>query len=521
MPSQFFHTLIVGAFFLIFFNQFSEASEDVGFNIEKPIIIEGEGDETHSNRLRDYFSDIPEFNYFGSQSIGANASVFMYGLDQRYFDIEYNGHQLEDPTTPLGALEISSLSRLSGMKVLKNPKNQSINLVNKARTSSLEAQLTSLEEASVDGFYKANNNIFFKSGFSRLGGFNQTQVGSEKDWTEEFFIAPSFNFKVKDYELITDVLYTYKNQDYDSFISESEDSKGVSNYFFFGQTVKRKKRSYKASYTQIQKSFKEGYNFEPFDLSATVVNAEFGYNDSFKIKSQFEKNNDLEDSKLYFSYIKKYFGFYFIASEIRGEFYSVDLKPTENITLFYKEIEPSLFQISFNESEILKKQKAYGLQYENNYSYKEVDFRLSFLYQRAFDQVEYNFASNNYTNFQKVENAFLNLLSQWKNFGIYMQLQQAKNLQSNKPLPRRSPLSFGLDHRFKLHGFKGEFRLAWHSKRKAFDETDLSDFMTTRLALRRKRFQIVVTNVLNQDTEIYKNFKRKPITLELNYLYKF
>ena len=210
-----------------------------------------------------------------------------------------------------------------------------------------------------------------------------------------------------------------------------------------------------------------------------------------------------------------------MASKIRGEFYSVDVKPAKYLTLFYQETEPSLFQIAFNQDEGLEKQKAYGLQYENSYSYNEIDFRLTFLYQRAFDQVEYDFASNTYENFQKVENAFLNLLSQWKSFGLYVQLQNARNLESNEALPRRSPLSFGLDHKFRYKGFLGETRLAWHSKRKSFDNTDLPDFMTARLALGIKGFRIVVNNVLNQDIEIYKSFRRKPFTMELNYLYKF
>lgn len=508
-------------FYLFFFTLALEAAEDANFKFDKPIIVESETVEFNNTRLRDYFSDIPEFNYFGSQAIGASASVFMYGLDQRYFDINYNGYKLEDPTTPLGALEVSSLSRLSGMKVVKNPREQSLNVLNKSESNSVGGQVTSLKEFSVDGFYKANKNFFLKSGFSRLGGFNQTQLGSEKDWTEEVFIAPSLKFKIDDYQLSTDFLYTYKDQDFDSFLSGEEDSEGVSRYLFAGQSVKRKKTNLKFSYTQIRKTFNEGLDFEPFNFEAKVLNAEFTYNESLQLKSQFETNGELEDSKIYFSYIKDSFGFYFSSSKLRGEFYSLDLKPTKTITLFYKEIEPSLFQITFNEGQELEKQKALGLQYENSYTYKEVDFKLSFLYQRSFDQVEYNFISNTYENFQRVENVFFNLLSQWKSLGLYIQIQSAEDLVLNQSLPRRSPLSFGLDYKFKLRDFTGAIQAAWHSERKAFDGSELSNFMTSSLALGRKRFQIVVTNVLNQDSQVYKDFRRKPVTVELNYLYKF
>jgi len=82
-------------------------------------------------------------------------------------------------------------------------------------------------------------------------------------------------------------------------------------------------------------------------------------------------------------------------------------------------------------------------------------------------------------------------------------------------------LSFGLDYEINFKGFSAEIEGAWHSSRKAFDQTRLSDFFTTRLSAERNGFQIVVTNVLNQDTEIYRSFRRKPVTLELNYLYRF
>jgi len=490
------------------------------FYIHEPIIVDA-GVSEESDSLRTYFSDSSVFNYYEDQSLGAAPSVFLYGLDQRYVNFKMNGFDLTDPSTPLGVINASQISGLRGVEVERYKTDSSLNLKTKASESPSQLRLsgTHLGEHSI--FISLNEeNLNLKAGVSRAGGFNQTSLGDEKDWTKDKFIAFDYSEKFNDLEWSTHIFYNRQEQDYDSLFESIEDAIAKSEFLLFGQKIKLGDFKLQLSHTRSKRVFDELGNVLSF--KGDRLQAEAFYKTWISTSYYTESNNEIEDHLFSFN-VKPFndLSLKFLHSKLRGEFFDFEYNPIEELGFFYKEIQASLFQINFDPDINLKKQKAFGLKAHEKLKFRKLEIFLDSLFQKSFDQVEFSPAEFNFVNFEEAEVLFASMVLKYLSYKFYAQGQRAKNTVLNVDLPRRPKWVFGFDYEKDFKGLSLDLGLNWNSSMRAFDGGKLSSFWTSDLGIEYKGFRFVVKNVLNQKKQIFRDFKRRPTTFELQYGYEF
>ena len=504
---------------LILFCSYSFAES---FTLSEPIKVQARiNHETQA--LRSYFSDRPEFMYFEDQSLGAASSVFLYGLDQRYIKIKFNGFNVVDASTPLGVVNLSQISGVRGLSVERYKTDLSINIKThlQSKKSKWFIQGSQLGEfGSSVNLNKKNWN--FKAGAARTGGFNQTFLGEEKDWTDDGYFSFDYKKNLSNIETSTHLFYSVQNQDYDDLFNAVEEAEGEAHFLLLGQKLKFEKFKVNLSYTLSNRVFiieeKKGIDFQGKNFQS-----EFIYNKWFSFLLSLESNKHLDDqyAKVEVRPLES-FRASFMWSRLRNQFFDMEWQPFNEISLFYKEIPASLFQINFHPSSKLKPQRAMGLKLFKDFSFKSIDFRFDGLYQYAFDQIEFVSSSMRYENFERSETIYSSLLASCKSYSLFIQAQRAKNLIQNLDLPRRPRWIVGFDYERAWEKVNFDLGLRWNSSLKAFDQTDLNSFWTSQLNVQYRNFHFVVINVLNQDRRsIFRDFRRRPITFKLHYGYEF
>ena len=474
-------------------------AEESSFVIADPIVVDADLGE---DSLRSYFSSRPEFNYFEDQSLGAASSVFLYGLDQRYLDIKLNDYSLSDASTPLGSF---NLSQISGVRGLKVERGKALNL-NTNKDSSVHVTGSDLGEYGV-----SLNLSTFKVGFNRVGGFNQTSFGEEKDWTEDGYI--SFDY-VKEFSKLkweSNIFFNQQDQDYDNIFTHDENARVVSEFFLLGQKIAYKDLRVQASFMQVERDFFSD------ELSSDKVQLELFFKELLSASLYRESNNQIKDDLAEVGLNYESLDFKLLWSDMRGYFFDMEFHPIKEVDIFYNETPASLFQINY----YLNKQKAFGLRYFDDFKLKNIDVRVDGFFQRAFDQVEFVAQSMSYQNFERVENIFSSVYVSYLSYGFLVQAQRAKNLLQNTSLPRRPAWVLGFDYEHLISGLELDIGLKWSSAMRAFDQSKLSSFWTSELSLKYKDFQLIVKNVLNQKKQIFRDFKRRPTTFTLQYSYAF
>ena len=508
--------IILLVFFLIFYSEAFAKS----FNLSEPIKVRA-NIENSSQALRSYFSDRPEFTYFEDQSLGAASSVFLYGLDQRYVEIKLNGFNVIDSSTPLGVLNLSQISGVSGLEVERFKASQAINL----KTTSKNQKSKLLLKGSQLGEYGTNLSLVskkmnFKVGASRAGGFNQTNIGSEKDWTEDQYASLDYETNLGLLKSETSLFFSRQEQDYDSVFTGVQDAVGESDFFLVGNKIEIKDYKLHLSYSMSNRVFTEDDEINKF--KGESFQTELFYKKWLSVLFFTESNNDLDDQSVKFE-VRPYENLRtsLMWSNLRDYFLDIEWFLIKDFSLFYKEIPASLFQINFDPEVELTPQRSIGLRFFQDFNIKDIDFRFDGLYQRAFDQIEFVVQDMAYQNFERSEVVFASLMMSYKDYSLYAQGQRAKNLVQDLDLPRRPRWVLGFDYQPSFKAVNIDLGLRWNSSLKAFDQSRLSSFWTSRLDIEYKSFHFVVMNVLNQDKPIFRDFKRRPTTLELQYSYEF
>lgn len=480
--------------------------------------------------LRGQLSDRPEFNYFEQEALGSAASLFSYGLDQRYVDVSLNGFSLKDASSPLGVLDLSTLSSLKGAVISSHSRSD----------FSLESKLTNKNFVSFGlGSLKTFNahlslnscgeGACRKTSISgnRYGGYNQSLNGSEKDFVEDqnfhHYAWNKFGGLKNEYQIV----YVHRDGDYDFFGLDDATTTFQVDYMAVGDRLSFKKgRGLFVNFNQSirhfrknsQKSyFSRGQNFE--------AGGEF---DGFSLKYLEERASDFKDQGAEAAYnYKDLASLTYTSFKERKEAWALKLTPLSFVEVYYKETLPSLFQIdyqlqNFPAASALKTQKSYGVSLNKSWNLRgAINFETKALYQRAKDQIEWNNSSFSYANFEKVENIFLQMGLDYKVIYIYAQAQRAKALEEDKDLPNRSRWAFGgkLKNRYKkLYYGLG---LVWNSHRSDFTGSKIPSFTNLTADINYKNWSLAAYNVLDQDKIIYANTARSPFRIELKYTHLF
>ncbi len=507
------------------FSNFVNAKD---FNLSESIMVKASS-EVVNESLRTQFSDQPKFSYFEEQSLGASSSVFLYGLDQRYFDVTLNGFHLSDPSTPLGAFNLSQIAGVYGLRVGDTNNLKTIKLETKTMESNFFTKGSQLLEYALGGTYGADN-FDISASTSKSGGFNQSTFGTEKDYTFDYHLNFGYRFKYKNLKLDTSFFYTHQNQDYDVPLFETEQAYSKTETLLIGKKITYDNFKLFASYSLSDRVFKEERIFpdtdQQFSFKGESVQIKSMYKDKLSLLLLSEKTELSED----FSIKVFYENFNFsknitMDSEIfwtekRGLYFDSLLKIKNFFSIFYKELPPSLFQLEFNNTNF-KPQKSIGAKIFRDFSIKSFDFRFETFYQRAFNQIEFDLNTSKYLNFEESENLFSSLTFAFEDLSFFVQALRAKNLVLNLDLPRRSKWVFGFNFEKNIKSLKLDLRLKWNSPRKAFDGSRLSSVWTSQFNIKYKGFTVSIDNVIDQKKPIIKNFSRRPLTFELLYSYNF
>jgi len=500
----------------------------IDFNVSKPIQVKATS-EVQTKSLRFQFSDQAKFSYFEEQSLGASSSVFLYGLDQRFFDISLNGFHLSDPSTPLGAFNLSQISGAYGLKVGDTNSLKTIKLETSDEGSNLFTKGSQLSEYALGGNY--NSKTFnLSASTSKSGGFNQSTLGTEKDYTVDHHLNFGYSFKYKKLKLDSSVFYTHQKQDYDVPLLEVDQAYSKTDTLLVGQKMDYSDFKLNAAYSLSDKSFREEDlvldTSQEFSFKGESIQVKTVFRDKISFMTLLEQSRLSEDVSFKFFYEDlKITDDIEADSEIfwtkkRGLYFNSLFRFKKIFSLFYKEQPPSLFQIEFNNKN-LKPQRSMGAKLFTDFSIQDFDFRFEAFYQRTFNQIEFDVNASEYINFEESENLFSSLTFAFKELSFFVQALRAKNLVLNLDLPRRSKWVLGLNFEKNIKDLRLDLRFKWNSSRRAFDQTRLSSVWTSQFNLSYKHFTLSVSNLIGQNKPIIKNFSRRPLTFELLYSYNF
>jgi hypothetical protein len=447
--------------------------------------------------------------------------VFLYGLDQRYVDIQINGFNVVDSSTPLGVLNLSQLSGVKGLEIERFKTDQIINLNTHNKKQKSRFNISGTQFGEYGTSLKINKKRWqLNAGLNRAGGFSQTFIGDEKDWTDDRYLTLDYETQIFDLKSSSHIFYTGQNQDYDSVFNNTENAESETSFLLAGQKVKFNDYEIRLSYTLSDREFIEDSSVNSF--KGENFQSNFLYKKWFSLIVSSESNNDLSDQSIKldlkpFKTVKTSF----LWTKLREQFFSFEWAPYEEISFFYKELPASLFQINFDPSIELDPQKSFGLKLFRDFKFYGIDYRIDALYQKAFDQIEFVTPQMAYQNFERSEVIFGSITASYSKLSFYLQGQRAKNLAQNEDLPRRPKWILGLDYEDKIGLIHYDLGLRWNSSFKAFDQSNLSSFWTSQINAKYKSFRFVVMNVLNQDRPIFRDFRRRPVTFELHYSYDF
>ncbi len=516
---------------------FSKASVDVYANDHKKDFEQNSDGYREENFVEDYFSTTPAFNYFENNALNPNQSLFLNGIDQRFLDLDYNGFSLRDPSHPTGVFNVNAVLSVVADKSLSF-KPSKIKITKSYKEDDfLLLSLSHLGEAQA-AFKKSDcSDVFcFNSGFSakRGGGFSQKSGGVEDDYFNRFDVNfESSSFKEK-YEDQTYLMYSYQDYDEDSvgifsqLEPESLNAFSTSSTLFLGKKYLFKNFKFQTSYLKSDRMQKNrDLNLE-FSQQGEVFELQVDYK-SFYSKL-FNERFDLLTSKDIDSggvvgFVQKAgvlsaeleLGY----TDLRKFFGAFDFT-YKSLSFFFKALPPSLFQSSFNKksnNEGLESQNMVGLKYFwSLLKLQNLELNFETVYSRTFDFINYDFSINSYKNLSEVENVSMNLDFNVYFLNAYLQFQKARNLTDDLDLPQRPHWTIGLNSKNRIYK-KIELltSLKRVGQRKAFDNTNLEAFWDTSVALKRGGLSIGLTNIFNEDDEVYKGLERRPLTLEVKY----
>jgi|GEM_PF-2542411 len=525
------------------------AKRGESYTYSEPVVIGAEVGEQAAD-LATLLDTSSRFNYYENQSLRSFSSVFVGGVDQRFFETNYNGFSLRDPSSTSGIFNMASLAALKGNRLLLTGGASLEIAQSTAEKSYIQGSLSNLKEFSLAGEHKkcgSKGCSAVEVVAQKTGGFSQVSGGLEEDFSKELNLSWSQSFKSGETRFKSHLLYYGQILDLDSLnpsgvvTSESETAESLNSVLFAGQEVElfnahNIKISYTSSYRnqkdlnpdppslplsfrQRGEVFEMGYSFKNH-LNLKIFNERFnlysskGLDTGFKMNKLFSMSDFVADVSLG-------------KTKLRSAEWSVELG-YKNFVLFYKGLPPSLFQQAYNDEfsvglNDLNAQEFLGAKQSGESKIFDSLLKWNLSYSRIYRFVDFDSSSNSYENLGEVENFFAGLSWHKGPFEVFMQNQVSRQIRKvKKDLPRRAPWTLGLRYKkkmFKQIVFGSGVR--WLSKRKAFDQSDLKATWMADIHLSYKSVRLTCTNVFAERDPVFKNLGRRPFTANLSYQKNF